>query len=578
MLQNLLLGAALMLGQTDPGIPRAQLAPPSGSEIFIETIPAPIARPATSSAASQVVAGSTSVAGSCDAACCGNGFSFRGLFHRERCDTGCGDRGCCNIQCLKPWTCDDLKMDCEEPKCHAGCQGGFLHRLLFCPEEPEEEEAANGEKKNGNGKNGKDEKKNGEAPAEEEEESDDHAVLMQVLRCYTPGLFERMQCNGTKLYGFIQGGFTANFDSPDDRLNYGVNFNNRSNDVLLNQVYLILEKPLDLDKKKDVWHLGYRVDFMYGHDSPYFENAGLGLWPNYLGDRLEASRLTEMGIGLWQFYADLHAPVLTERGVDFRVGRFISLMGYESTPGNLTDFYSRRYEFFYGVPFTNTGALATVHVGDTVDITNGIVRGYEVVFQDNNDSWSYTGAVAWNDCDGNGHFHIAWITGPEQNQNNHNDRTLFTIHGSRKFGPCKEWRILGGGSVGWEQKAATALATGLPASGEWYGSHVCMFYTVNPKLVFALRGEWWRDDDGVRTAFANSDNGGALWNRPGYAGDFYEVTFGATYKPWQNFRIRPEIRADWFNGIAVDGSNSRPFNDQRDDFQITFGIDAIWEF
>lgn len=105
-----------------------------------------------------------------------------------------------------------------------------------------------------------------------------------------------------------------------------------------------------------------------------------------------------------------------------------------------------------------------------------------------------------------------------------------------------------------------------------------MFYTVNPKLIFGLRGEWWRDDDGIRTAFANSDFGGARWNRPGYAGSFYEVTFGATYKPYQNFRLRPEIRFDWFDGIAVDGSGSQPFNDQRDQFQTTFGIDAIWEF
>jgi len=574
MYSAVLLSAALLTGQVE--------APPHTMHILPPIGVSGDALPVSASTDIRLVSG-----GSCSSGACGK------TCDRGRCNSSCAP---CTVQWLVPWKCSDLEMKPVEPA-KKNCCGGFLYNLLYCPEEPEEakdgngkDEKKNGDKKNGDAKNG--DKKNGDAKngdakngengkdeeAKEEEAPASPTPLMQFIKCRSPGIFERMACNGVSLTGFIQGGYTANFDSPRDRLNYGTNFNNRSNDVLLNQVYFILQKPLDLDKKRDQWHMGFRVDAMYGHDAPYFENAGLGLWPNFLGDRGEASRLTEMGIGAWNFYADLHAPILTKRGVDFRAGRFISLMGHESSLGNGTNFYSRPYEFFYGVPFTNLGGLATVHIGDTVDFTNGLVRGYEVVFQDNNDSWSYTGSLNWTSCDQRNFVSLAWITGPEQAQNNQNNRSLVHLFGHRKFGCYDEWKIMAGGTVGWEQNAATNPVTGLTQAGEWYGIHTSAFYTVDPRLTFGLRAEWWRDDDGTRTAFANSDNGGATWNRPGYAGNFYEVTMGATYKVYQNLRLRPEVRFDWFNGNAANGSNSRPYNDQRDNFQATVGADVIWEF
>lgn len=595
MYNAVLLSAALLTGQVEAPPHTVHILPPIGA--YVE--PAPVRH----GGSGKVVGGihhSDTVhtvgdvrlvsGGSCSSGNCGG-----------PCTTGRCTSERCNVQWLRPWTCKDLEMTPVEPaKQH--CCGGLLYRLLYCPEAAEEENGngngngkeVNGEKngKNGekNGKNGETNGKNGEKNGEakngengdkkdedEAEETPEPTPLMQWIRCRAPSLFERMECNGVKAYGFVQGGYTFNVDSPRDRLNYGVNFNNRSNDFLLNQLYFILEKPLDLAKRKDEWHFGFRVDMMYGHDAPYFENAGLGFLDNQLGDRGEYSRLSEMGFGMWQFYADLHAPILTKRGVDFRVGRFISLMGHESSLGNGTNFYSRPYEFFYGVPFTNTGALATVHLGDTVDFTNGLVRGYEVVFQDNNDSWSYTGSLVWNSCDQRKMVSLAWITGPEQTQNNDNNRTLVHLFGHRKFGCYNQYKVMAGGTVGWEQNAAIN-ALGLTQAGEWYGLHTSAFYTVDPRLTLGMRAEWWRDDDGVRTAQANSDFGGARWNRPGYAGNFYEVTLGATYRAYQNLRLRPEVRFDWFDGIAVDGSASRPYNDRTDRFQTTIGLDVIWDF
>lgn len=517
------------------------------------------------------------------------------------CNNACGhgSRSHCNIQWLKPWTCDDLKMEpFKAPPSYCGCKGFF-----WCPPEPEEpkeengngDKNGNGEKKNGNGdkkngngngekKNGNGEKKNGNGNGngeekKEEEEAEEEPTptpLMAWIQCRFPSMYNRLDCCDTKIYGWMQGGFTGNFDSPRDRLNYGVNFNNRSNDVLLNQLYFVIEKPLDLDKKKDCFHMGYRADFFFGHDTPYWENL-LGVFPNFLGDRLEVSRLTENGISLPQAYLDFHLPILTDRGVDVRAGRFYTLMGFEVNPAPSTYFYSHNYEFFYGMPFTHTGVLATVHLTDTLDFANGYVRGWDVCLSDTNDTGAYIGGLLWNSCDKRNSIALTWVTGPEQLNNNHNYRTALCLYYTRLFGCYNEWRFVTGGHGAWEP-GASLDPTPTVRSAEWYGYCAYLFYTVNPKLTLGMRAEWFRDDDGARTVFTNSDNGGARWNRPGYAGNFYEVTFGATWKPYQNLRIRPEIRFDWFDGVAIDGSNSLPFNDQTDSFQTTFGIDLIWEF
>jgi hypothetical protein len=217
---------------------------------------------------------------------------------------------------------------------------GWLQSLLWCPPKEEEKQNGNGngeqkngngEKKNGNGekKNGEGEKKNGEGEAAKEEEKKEEepptlTPLMQILQCYCPGTYRHMTCdekNQTKLYGWIQQGFTANFDSPRDRTNFGTSFNFRSNDYRLNQVYFVLENPLE---HEDHFNVGYRFDFLAGTDAPWIAAVSLGLFDNFT-----AGDLDQVGIELPQFYVEAHLPgVITQKGLDVRIGRMYTLMGH----------------------------------------------------------------------------------------------------------------------------------------------------------------------------------------------------------------------------------------------------------
>lgn len=489
------------------------------------------------------------------------------------CDAACRRHGKdCQIDCLRPWTCEDLKLKPFEPKPrYCGCKG-----LFFCPPEKK-----NGDKGNGNEKdkdkedkedNSKDaDKKNGndEEKKEDAKKEEDRAKtpLMQILECRWPVKYERMKHRGDNLYGWIQQGFTANTDSPRDRVNYGVNFNWRSNDYRLNQVYLVYENTLEHDGKPNI---GYRVDFIAGHDTPFLVANGLfdaftGFDPTSgFGVAGPASfrQMNRVGIDLPQFYAEVNLPhVLTDKGIDIRAGQFYTLLGREVYPGKDTDFYSRTFENVVGTAYTHTGVLTTLHVGDTLQLINGIVRGWDV-FEDNNDACTYHGGVIWNSCDKRWNWTTAYTVGPEQFNNNDNYRTVITSYVTRQFGRCSQWKVAVGGLLGWEANAAVDPVTGSLNDAEWYDASVHLFYTVDPRLILGFRAEWFRDDDGTRTAF---------FNRPGYAASFYDVTVGLTYKPYQNLRVRPELRFDWT-------PDARPYNDQRDRFMITAAFDLIWEF
>ena len=371
----------------------------------------------------------------------------------------------------------------------------------------------------------------------------------------------------TRLYGWVQQGFAVNFDRPRDRINFGANFGWRSNDYRLNQVYLVSENSLEHEGDAN---LGFRVDFLVGHDAPFF--AANGLFSDFTGfDRSSGvgaagpasyRRVDRVGVDLPLLYLEVALPgILTEKGFDIRLGKFYTLMGREVYPAADTDFYSRTYENVYGTPFTHTGLLATLHAGSAVDLIAGVVRGWDV-FEDNNGRPSFHGAVIWNSADAHYNWFTAWITGPEQLHENHNDRTLVSSYLTARFGRDNEWILATGGHYGVEDDATVNPLTGRLENAEWYAYAIHLFYAVNPALRLNVRVESFRDDDATRTA---------QLKRPGFAASFYDFTAGIRFMIVPSVQIRPEVRLDWT-------PDARPYDDQTDESQIVPAVDVIWKF
>jgi hypothetical protein len=375
-----------------------------------------------------------------------------------------------------------------------------------------------------------------------------------------------LESSGTQVYGWIQQGFAGNIDSPRDRVNFGANFGWKSNAYRLDQAYLILENTLE---HEDKFNLGYRVDLLIGHDAPFF--VANGLLSDFTGFNASSGvgvdgpksfrEVDRVGLDFPQFYLEAHLPrLLTPGGMDIRVGKFYTLMGREVYPGADTDFYSRAYENVYATPFTHTGLMATLHATPTLDVLVGVVRGWDV-FRDNNDMVSFHGGFIWNSPDKRYNWTTAWITGPEQPDNNHDYRTLLTSYLTAKL-PGDAWTVSAGGNIGYESNAAVDADTGRRKDAKWYGATINVFYDIHPKVRLGTRLEWFRDEQGTRTA---------QLGRPGFPATFYDFTLGVTYKPWRSVIIRPELRVDW-------SPDSRPYNDQTGKVQFTPAIDLIVRF
>src|SRR6266850_2761704 len=123
---------------------------------------------------------------------------------------------------------------------------------------------------------------------------------------------------------------------------------------------------------------------------------------------------------LQEAYVSGRIPV--GEGLVVKAGKFVTLLGYEviEAPNNLN--FSRSFLFSLAIPLTHVGALVTYPVFDWLSITAGPVVGWDVA-KDNNSAMSVMGQIALTPIKD---FTTAlnFITGPEQNSNNHNVRTV----------------------------------------------------------------------------------------------------------------------------------------------------------
>jgi hypothetical protein len=120
----------------------------------------------------------------------------------------------------------------------------------------------------------------------------------------------------------------------------------------LNVVQLRIDKPLD----EQDWAAGYRMDLWFGPDA------------NTLGTQSNLAQGTS-DFAIRQAYVALRAPVGT--GLDFKMGVFDSIIGYESIESGNNPNYTRSYGHTIE-PQTMTGLLASYRFCDCFSASVGV--------------------------------------------------------------------------------------------------------------------------------------------------------------------------------------------------------------
>ena len=179
--------------------------------------------------------------------------------------------------------------------------------------------------------------------------------------------------------GWIDQGYTWNPDRPTTGFNGPVGYNDRSNEYMMNQFYLITER---VTKPEDgEWDWGGHVNLLYGTDQRFVTAFGLDdRWNE--GERF-------YGLAMPQLYGDLAYGKFV-----FRAGHMLAPCGYENVMSPENFFYSHSYAFIYGQPTTITGTQTTWNLNDRFSINGGIDSGWNA-FESINDKIGAFGGVNW---------------------------------------------------------------------------------------------------------------------------------------------------------------------------------------
>jgi hypothetical protein len=242
-------------------------------------------------------------------------------------------------------------------------------------------------------------------------------------------------------------------------------------------------------------------------------------------------------------------------------------MGYQVVMANGNFFPTQPYTFQYGEPFTHTGALATWKYSDELTLYAAAVNGWDK-FDAVTDQMAGMGGFLYAPEHGEYTIFLTGMAGQE-------DGIAPPTIGTRAlYALVFTWNISENLQYvfqhdnGWQENGV-----GAGVDAEWYGMNNYLFYTVNECWKLGVRGEWFRDDDGVRLAAAPVRLGGLGLAPATLAGNYYEVAFGANWTPHANLIVRPEVRFDW-----SDGTLARPYDDQTKDSQLIAAVDAILLF
>ena len=226
-------------------------------------------------------------------------------------------------------------------------------------------------------------------------------------------------------------------------------------------------------------------------------------------------------------YLSAHLPIVTDGGVDFKIGRMNTIIGYNGFLSPYRPFYSSDYQFFYSQDGAFTGFLTDLHVNDRLDIWNGMTLGANTFFTlRTRDSFCYIGQINyWLQEAKRTRLTASVYCGPH---------ALFAAPGlSGTYDAMVELRV----QQDWSPRFTQVLQSNMGwdantpvGTGSWYGVYLISIAHLTTQVDVLCRAEWFDDVKGTRT---------------GIDTNYSEVTLGLNWHPFRCLEFRPEIRGDF---------------------------------
>lgn len=330
----------------------------------------------------------------------------------------------------------------------------------------------------------------------------------------------------------------------------------RGGDFNVNAVKLSLEKALS---PKDEFSAGFRADVMLGEDAGFF------------GGNPGASTLSSDSLFLEQGYVSLRVPV--GNGLDFKVGKFVSLMGFEvmERPANLNISYGNLFQNM--IPFHHTGILASYAFDEQISADFGIVNGWNSSTgfgQDNrSDSVAFTGALTWKNKSGNATVHQSFIVSPWGDPGAIPDTFSpgsSTVTDDQFVGVYDVWatwspeaakdKLLLAVNADFGVADSTLSRQGIKDGTTWWGLAGYAKYEFNSFWSLAFRSDYIHNDDSQKFQGTNTTFGFTV---PGSM-DVWGQTLTLGMNLAENVLLRTEYRVDYGSDLQTEASVREPAN------------------
>lgn len=304
-------------------------------------------------------------------------------------------------------------------------------------------------------------------------------------------------------------------------------FNNRPDRFGIHQGWLYLEKSAE---KRHGW--GFRADVVYGIDAQDTQAFGNrpGVW-----DFRNGLDFGAYGWAVPQLYGELEVA-----DWNVKLGRFYTLIGYESVMAPDNFFYSHSITMYNSEPFTHTGVLASREIGNYGTVYAGWTAGWDTGFDQFKNSGSWLGGIGYELAT---NLNVNYISTVGNFGARGDSAYSHSIVIDLALNDCLSWVVqndyLRVGSTGEDN----------------IGLNQYLFYELTDKVAVGARMEWWKGE--VQTGYAPHD---AVLPKKGSL-SYYAATLGVNYRPCCNFMCRPEVRHDWSPAAG---------------YAVTyFGIDAV---
>jgi hypothetical protein len=389
-----------------------------------------------------------------------------------------------------------------------------------------------------------------------------------------PGIWRTL---GLKLSGFVDVAYTHNFNNPASNLNQLHIFDTNANAFMPHLAQLLLERPADaggslLDRA------GFRTRLNFGLDSRVTRAR-----TNY------QTGTTNNELDFQEMYAQYIIPI--GNGLDVKVGKMNTLIGYEVISSWENPNFSRSFMFGLGQAFTTTGIRVSYQFNPVVLATVGLVNGWDNV-DDNNRGKTVEWLLALTP---HARFGVSWYGsyGAEQANRQFGD----TVSGGAPGNPSAK-RFVNGLILTakvtdqttlvlepyYANEASNPAVAANPAlrnNARWDGIAAYAIHDFTDQWSFRLRGEIFEDASGSRTCGGTFNNAGGTNTCFGatntgaatpVAQTLWEVTPTLQFKPVPSLITRLEFRYDKSNKNVFQ-SGTVPTNHQE-----TVSVEVVYLF